>query len=181
MENTWKIFVDLDGVLADFEKEFEKFDEGSIGNYMKTHDSSDLWKLIKEEDPDYFINLDMKPDGKKLWNFIKEYNPTVLTRIPHSMKNATNDKKEWVKKHLGTGLKVLTTTGKKSKYIVDNGILIDDMDENIKDWEKAGGSGIKHTSAETTIKKLKKLLNEPPKKEASYHKFAGISSIDELI
>ena len=178
MENNWKIFCDLDGVLAEFEKEFEKFGKGPIKDYKKTHSTDDLWKLIKEEDPNYFFHLDMTSDGKQLWNFIKEYEPTILTKIPYNLKNATSDKKKWVKKHLGEGLKVLTTTGKKSKYIVDNGILIDDMDENIEDWEKAGGTAVKHTSAETTIKKLKKIFD---KKEAAIYKFIGITSLEELI
>jgi hypothetical protein len=36
-------------------------------------------------------------------------------------------------------------------------ILIDDMEQTIKEWKNAGGIGILHTSAADTISQLKKL------------------------
>ena len=36
-------------------------------------------------------------------------------------------------------------------------ILIDDMEQTINEWNKAGGVGILHTSATNTISQLKKL------------------------
>jgi hypothetical protein len=36
-------------------------------------------------------------------------------------------------------------------------ILIDDMEQTIREWNNAGGIGIHHTSASNTISQLKKL------------------------
>jgi len=163
------LFVDLDGVLADFAGRFKEFGHGTIDEFTKRHDHDDaiLWSFIKKSDPEFFLNLKMMPDGKELWNYIKQFDPTILTKIPQWAR-ASADKKKWVKKHLGN-VKVITTT-KKEKYVEPGAILIDDMDENLEAWKKAGGVGIKHTSASKTIKELKKIMKGETSKEA-YEKY----------
>ena len=175
------LFVDLDGVLADFAGRFKEFGHGTIDEFTKRHDHDDaiLWSFIKKSDPEFFLNLKMMPDGKELWNYIKQFDPTILTKIPQWAR-ASADKKKWVKKHLGD-VKVITTT-KKEKYVEPDAILIDDMDENLEAWKKAGGVGIKHISATSTIKELKKIMKETPEKTASErYMFAGIRSIEDLL
>jgi hypothetical protein len=56
----------------------------------------------------------------------------------------------------GTKL-ILSKAENKKDYARPNSILIDDNVKNIADWIGAGGIGILHTSAEDTIKQLKKL------------------------
>lgn len=177
----YKIFCDLDGVLADFAGRFKEFEHGTIDEFTERHNHDDaiLWSFIKKKDPEFFLNLKMMSDGKELWNYINQFDPIILTKIPRWAR-ASLDKKKWVKKHLGN-VKVITTT-KKEKYVELGAILIDDMDENLEAWEKAGGIGIKHTSAAKTIKELKKIMKEIPTKEASeQYMFAGIKSIEDLL
>ena len=45
----------------------------------------------------------------------------------------------------------------KQKHSGENRILIDDTAKNIEDWESAGGIGILHTDAFSTIAKLKEI------------------------
>ena len=40
-----------------------------------------------------------------------------------------------------------------------NSILIDDREKNIREWEKAGGIGILHTSTKDTLRKLKRIID----------------------
>jgi len=172
----WVVYTDLDGVLADFDKKFEEFGHGDPDTFMEEHGDVAFWAVIKKHDPRFYLHLDIMSDGKELWNYIKQFNPIILTRIPR-MEHSSEDKKTWVKKHLGD-VKVITTT-KKEKYVEPDAILIDDMDENIEKWEKAGGIGILHTSASKTIKELKRIMKE---KEASErYLFAGIHTIDDLL
>jgi hypothetical protein len=42
-------------------------------------------------------------------------------------------------------------------FAAEGKILIDDMEQTIREWRNAGGIGILHTSAADTIKELKKL------------------------
>ena len=45
----------------------------------------------------------------------------------------------------------------KKDHAGENRILIDDTAKNIADWEAAGGIGILHTDASSTIAKLKEI------------------------
>jgi tRNA nucleotidyltransferase (CCA-adding enzyme) len=153
----FEIYSDADNCITDFIKEFEKFGKGSPKEFEKTHTEEALWNLIRSKTDHFWLNMDWMPDGKKLWNFIKTYNPTILT-TPAPVPNCKEDKKNWFKKEIGNVPIIFST--KKEKYAGPNKILIDDMEKNIKSWEKAGGIGILHISTENTIKNLKKLLNE---------------------
>ena len=46
---------------------------------------------------------------------------------------------------------------KKQLYSQPDRILIDDHEDNIREWREKGGIGILHTSAQDTIKQLQNL------------------------
>jgi 5'(3')-deoxyribonucleotidase len=156
-ETRMNIFVDLDGVLANFEGHFTDFYDGNSYKYVETHTLDEMWGMINQNDPHFFLNLDWMPDGETLWNFIKPYNPTVLSAPAYSVKSCKDDKKKWMNQHLGPGVNYIFSTH-KAKYASPDSILIDDMDKNIIPWKEAGGIGIMHESAAKTIATLKKLL-----------------------
>lgn len=151
----YKIYVDQDGVLSDFDKAFESFGKGTPDEFVNKHSEETMWYLINNNDPHFFLNLEWMPNGKQLWNFLKPYNPTILTK-PAKMKYCIQDKKKWIKENIGDVPIIIST--KKEKYADENSILIDDREENIIPWKEAGGLGILHKSTNDTIKQLQKLL-----------------------
>jgi len=52
---------------------------------------------------------------------------------------------------------ILASRANKVNYSNENSILIDDMPRTIEEWDSGGGIGILHTSANSTIDKLKQL------------------------
>jgi hypothetical protein len=52
---------------------------------------------------------------------------------------------------------LLYPRNQKQLFAAPDKILIDDMEQTINEWNKGGGIGILHTSADNTIKELKKL------------------------
>jgi hypothetical protein len=52
---------------------------------------------------------------------------------------------------------LLYPRAQKQIFAAEGKILIDDMEQTIREWKNAGGIGILHTSAANTIKELKKL------------------------
>lgn len=150
------IFVDLDGVLVNFNKEFEEaFGQSAKQTFAELGDDY-TWALI-DKIPNFWLDMDPMPDAEVLWNYIKQYNPTVLTKPAESVHNCKKEKIEWVKKYLGEGVEVVFASN-KGKYATKDSILIDDKEENIESWEANDGIGILHTSAENTIKQLEKIL-----------------------
>jgi uncharacterized protein YbaR (Trm112 family) len=78
------------------------------------------------------------------------------------MEIAKKGKAIWNKKHTmvpDSRFHVVARTDKQ-KFAINNGVpnvLIDDAPKNITEWEAKGGAGILHTSAVSTITKLKLL------------------------
>ena len=153
----YKLYVDLDGVLADFVKGFKDITGEDPDTFKKTRSEKELWAAINSNKT-FFADLDMMSDAQELWNALKKFNPTILTttsRLPRSVEQ----KKQWVKEHLGKDVNVITVPGTKEEYAAANAILIDDMDKNLIPWKEEGGIGIKHTSAKKTLKSLQKYLD----------------------
>ena len=98
-----------------------------------------------------FISTDYLP-----YDQATEQNLEILSS-PSSSQTSVVGKEEWMEKNL-PGVKLnLEQSNNKQVYAEPNAILIDDREDIIERWNKAGGIGIHHTSAENTIKQLKEL------------------------
>jgi hypothetical protein len=155
MSKTPEIFVDLDGVMADYEGEYRRVTGGDPSEKGKVKASR--FKPF----PNFYRNLPLLPDALQLWHFLKPYHPSILSAASNFVKASRQDKYEWVHEHLGlSGPKVIVVDypNEKWKHCTPGAILIDDNAKNCLEWEQAGGVAIKHTSAANTIRKLKEIL-----------------------
>ena len=157
-----KLFVDLDGVLCDWEKAFRdlgpEITKGLEGQeYEDKYGRDELWKVISGEGKlEFWSEMPWMKDGKKLWNYIKEFKPTILT-TPAKSQVSKDGKKIWINRELGEDIPFILAKD-KWKYADINSVLIDDYDKKINNWvDKGDGIGILHTSAKDTIRKLKEL------------------------
>ena len=109
------------------------------------------------------------PDADVLWGYIKQFQPIMLTAAPRPArgaiaKRAPEDKIRWMKKNFRvprSRMRVVLRPDKK-KFAKDGrdkrpNILIDDHLGNIREWESAGGIGVHHINANSTINDLKKI------------------------
>ena len=150
----YKIYCDMDGVLADFESGYEKLTGIDLrGEFVK---GDDFWDPISKAGVGFWAGLKWMPDGQKLWNYLKPYKPDLLS-APSREDSSRIGKHVWVKHKIpGTKL-ILRYAKQKQELATPESILIDDRQVNIDQWEAAGGIGILHTSADNTIKQLKQL------------------------
>lgn len=154
-DQQYDIYCDMDGVLVDFDLGYKNL----TGMTSKEADAKGLdffWKPIAKAGASFWIRLKWMPDGKQLWNYIKKYNPELLS-APSREESSKIGKRVWVKRNLPGVKLILANAIDKQKYSGKNKILIDDRESNIEQWKNKGGIGILHTSAENTIKQLKKL------------------------
>lgn len=161
----YKIFTDLDGVLANFSKGVERFFD-EVHNEDRYEDDpayrKRMWDAIREYHKDggeLWYELDLMPDAMKLWDYVKDHKPEILSATGDPKYNAEDQKRRWVKEKICPKVKVniVRKAADKHKFADENHILIDDKEKAIKPWKDAGGIGIIHTSAANTIKELKKL------------------------
>lgn len=159
-----KIFVDLDGVLADFAKGvvkiFPDFIEGKTEN-DKSQDR-EMWKSIanfQKRGGEFWYSLDLMPDAMQLWTYVKPHGPEILTAAGQPQYNAAEQKHRWVAEKLGPSVKVNVTqrAREKAQFAQPGFVLIDDKMKAIQPWIDAGGIGVLHTSAANTIRQLKEL------------------------
>ena len=112
-----------------------------------------FWKPISKAGAKWWITLNWMPDGKQLWDYVKKYNPELLS-APSREEASKMGKRIWVKRELPGAKLILRSADKKQEFASPTSILIDDREKNIEQWEAAGGIGILHTDASSTIKKL---------------------------
>ena len=156
-----RIFVDMDGVLADFNTGVENLTGREFPNTDAGHNDYDE---RKEEltNKRLFRNLPPMPDMYDLIAYIRH------TGLPWEILTAAGvinrelvvfDKNEWIREYVSPSVVVTCTmTGsQKGMFAIKGSVLIDDRKKNLEAWEKHGGIGILHTSAEDTIKQLKEL------------------------
>lgn len=147
-----QIFVDMDGVLADFDRHYDM----TCGRRKEGGDV--IWGLVHQF-PDFFSNIPPMADMRTLWRYIRSHNPIVLTGIPSSIEGVGQQKRAWVKRHLGKDIPVITCPSRdKCLYIKRRGdILIDDRPNYKTRWEDCGGKWITHVSADDTIQQLRSM------------------------
>ena len=163
-----KIYFDMDGVLADFErgvKEICKVTPPSQNaKHHKPGEDDVMWEKIRDNEHFYDL-LELMPGAKEMFDVVYiRYGDRceILTGIPKPKRgivNAADDKKKWVYRLLSEDVVVnIVYREEKQNYCHGEGcVLIDDMERNIRDWKAAGGTGIVYVSAEDTLNKLKEL------------------------
>jgi hypothetical protein len=157
-EVKYKIYSDMDGVIVDFDARFQELSGGFIPrDYESKYGVDAFWDLIDNQvGVPFFAEAPWMSDGKVYWEYIEKYNPKLLS-APSRNNESRLGKRKWVENNIpGTEL-ILAYASNKKDYADSKSILIDDRPKNIKQWIEAGGIGILHTSAQNTIKELKKL------------------------
>lgn len=153
-ETEYQIYCDMDGVLADFEKGYEKLT--GINLQVEKPEGAKFWDPIQKAGVGFWAGLEWMSDGKQLWDYIKDKD-TKLLSAPSRDKSSRIGKHVWVKHKIpGTKL-ILRYASQKQELATPTSILIDDRKPNIDQWEAAGGIGILHTNTADTIKQLQKL------------------------
>lgn len=157
------IYLDLDGVLANFDKRAEEvLGTDNIYKFEFVYGTTALWNGINS-DPFFFKNLEVMPGARRLLEATRYYPNVILTALPKSNAARVDEqKREWVKEHLGGRFPVITCLTKEKPAVCKPGdLLIDDRAIVKSEWEARGGKFIVHTSVENTLEQLK-TLGFPP-------------------
>jgi hypothetical protein len=145
-----QLFVDMDGVLADFDAHHENvFGVRS----SKIIDNVD-WRAVRAV-KDFYRDIPPMVDLPVLWAHIERFTPIVLTGVPASVDEAPENKRAWVRQHLGAHVEVRCCRSReKCLHAAAGDILIDDWEKYRALWIGKGGRWITHTSADDTIRSL---------------------------
>ncbi len=146
-----EIYIDMDGVLADFFGEWAKIMQVSHWSQInKQHSIDDALQRIRDTD-EFWLKLPLLPQAMQLLKLVKKvkgsYN-ICSSPLPDDP-NSEPHKREWIRRNLNFfPPKKVYITHKKDKFAQNKdgspNILIDDYGVNINAWEDAGGIGFKY-------------------------------------
>mmetsp|Transcript_48172 Transcript_48172/g.85528 ORF Transcript_48172/g.85528 Transcript_48172/m.85528 type:complete len:1677 (-) Transcript_48172:71-5101(-) len=139
------IYMDLDGVLVDFEAGFEK----EFGSFP---DAKVRWQHI-EKTPGFYDSLPWMEGARKLWDHVQSLGVpvSILTGIPHGSlgERSASEKRSWVERELGTVDVITCLSSDKPTHSGPGRLLIDDRSQS--GWEAVGGRQILHRTVSDTL------------------------------
>lgn len=150
------IFLDMDGVLADFDKSARRIlnTENSY-EYEFKHGTDEFWRRLNGN-AHFFEDLTPMPDMDYLLNALEGHDVKVLTALPRSdADRVARQKTNWIHEWVGEYEVICTRTHDKFQYSGVGHVLIDDRTVNAQRWREKGGNFIWHTSAYHTVDILK--------------------------
>ncbi len=149
-----QIFLDLDGVLADFDRGAATIFKMPPKEYENKFGPGRFWKKLATTD-DFYNSLELMPDAMQLYDAVKHLDPIILTGLPIG-KWAEPQKRTWAQRHFPEVQVITTSARHKHKFCSPGDVLVDDRDKYRDLWEEAGGLFIHHRSANESIEELRK-------------------------
>ena len=148
-----KVYVDMDGVLADFFAEMAKMSKYPVAHW-KEMDQRTIFKVLDDiKGTDFFLTLPKYPQTNTLLQSIINIAggfSILSSPLLGDEENATKMKNQWIETNLPFDVEEIIIAHDKAAYAKGN-VLIDDFHENVHKWEAAGGFGIKWQANEQPL------------------------------
>ena len=149
-----QLFLDCDGVLADFNGGVHNIFGMGSRETRETFGNTVFWRTLRAQ-PDFYGNLALLPDAMDLFRAVEHLHPIILTGCPVGGW-AEPQKQAWAARYFPETRMITDLAREKSAYAKPGDILVDDYQKYRDLWEKAGGVFIHHTSVPETLASLKR-------------------------
>lgn len=152
---TPQLFLDCDGVLADFDTGARKVLGMSSRGFEDRFGKREFWKRIARA-PDFYAGLPLMPDARILFDAVAHLDPIILTGLP--LGNwAAPQKVRWVERHF-PGTHIITCMARdKYRHMMGPDVLVDDRADHRGKWEDAGGIFVHHKDARSSLDQLARI------------------------
>ena len=147
-----QLYLDCDGVLADFDRGAEKILGLPPRVYQDRHGAGRFWARLAQHH-DFFGSLPLMPGATELFAAVRHLHPIILTGLPRG-NWAAAQKVRWAEQHF-PGTKIITTLAADKRDHCSHGdVLLDDTLKYRHLWEGAGGIFIHYQGVEQALREL---------------------------
>jgi len=162
------VYLDMDGVLADFFGGVEKLYGVSHWKQLTSDKSKDLRQDVIDRitGTNFFETLPKFPSADPLIAMIKKFTGGKFSILTSPLRGDHDNSAKWKKIWINQNIEQpdeTTVTGRKEKYAITNGtpnILIDDRPVNIQKWQDKGGYGILYQANKDPLSKVSASLEQ---------------------
>ncbi len=150
------LFLDCDGVLADFDAGARLVLGTDIRTFEARHGKREFWRRLART-KDFYATLPEMPDARELFEAVKHLRPTILTGLPIG-NWAAPQKVRWAAEHF-PGVPIITCMARdKFRHMTGADVLVDDSLTHRAAWENAGGTFVHHQTAPASLKELARIF-----------------------
>jgi hypothetical protein len=149
---TPQLFLDCDGVLADFDAGATEVLGMSPYAFEERHGRQEFWRRIARA-RDFYATLPLMADARLLFDSVAHLDPVILTGLP--LGNwAAPQKVRWAEEHF-PGTHIITCMARdKFRHMKGADVLVDDRANHRGKWEEAGGIFVHHQNARSSLERL---------------------------
>jgi len=149
---TRQLFLDCDGVLADFDAGATKILGMSPRAFEERHGRRDFWQRVAKA-KDFYAQLPLMSDARTLFDAVAHLDPIILTGLP--LGNwAAPQKVRWAEEHF-PGTHIITCLARdKYRHMKGADVLVDDRADHRDKWVAAGGIFVHHKDARSSLRQL---------------------------
>jgi len=157
----YTIYLDMDGVLVDFDKQFKSKTGMLPKDYENKYGTDKFWDFIDDSKKGggvgFWRSIEWMPGGQELYNLASQYKHALLSS-PSRSESSRIGKRLWRRDNTPQTKLILAYSANKKNYADKYSILIDDRADNIESWRSKGGIGILYKSSDQAINDLKQIL-----------------------
>ena len=151
-----RLFLDADGVLADFDAGAQRLLGMKPKAFIAKHGPGEFWKRLARA-KNFYGTLPEMSDARLLFDAVKHLEPTILTGLPLG-RWAAPQKVDWAAEHF-PGVPIITCmAADKHKHMRPGDVLVDDREKHRAAYEAAGVVFVHHKSAEDSLTQLAKIF-----------------------
>lgn len=152
-----RLFLDADGVLADFDEGVRRLLGAYPRDYERRHGRGSFWKHLATAE-NFYARLPEMGDARLLFDGVKHLKPTILTGLPLG-RWAAPQKVEWAAEHF-PGVPIITCMARdKHKHMHSGDVLVDDRENHRAAYEEAGVVFVHHRNAVDSLRQLAKIYS----------------------
>ena len=151
-----QLFLDCDGVLADFDTAAWQLFGLDSREAEATLGKEAFWSRIRGCG-NFYRNLPLMADAMELYEAVAYLKPIILTGCPQGGWSEPQ-KIAWAAHHFPAVTMITCRSKDKHLHMTNPGdVLVDDFLRYRDLWKKAGGIFIRHVSAKESIRRLARL------------------------